>query len=444
MTGSGSLPRWKAYVYSVIAAEISAFTRYYDRVIQWKAQSNDRGQLLDAIDTPLKERIEGDEFTADLTGERDRRSAVLLHATFNYDYDIQKLLESLRPRLSRTSRVVGVLFNPYYAPIYRVARRMGLKAGEDPTTFVTFAGLRNIVRLAGFEITRIRTAVYVPFRCLGLGDVLNRLLPLLPLVRHLSFVTVVVLRPLVRERSQPSLTIVVPARNERGNIASLIERLPRLGVSTEVIFVEGHSTDGTWDEIERMRSNPREGFRIRSLRQPGRGKNDAVRLGFEHATGEVVTILDADLSMPPELLHSFYEAYATGLADFINGSRLVYPIEGEAMRFLNKLGNVFFAKALRFVLDIPISDSLCGTKLAARHDLDRIRRWRERFGDFDPFGDFELLFPAAVMALGTIDVPIRYRARTYGSTNINRFRDGWILLRMTLTGLIRIRAGRVR
>ncbi len=180
---------------------------------------------------------------------------------------------------------------------------------------------------------------------------------------------------------------------------------------------------------------------MRAFQQTGQGKSDAVRLGFQRARGDLMTILDADLTMPPELLHRFYDAWCDGRADFVNGSRLTYPMEGEAMRFLNRLGNLFFARAVSAVLDARLGDTLCGTKLLARVDYERMVRWRSDFGDFDPFGDFELLFPAAVLGLGTVDVPIAYRARTYGSTNILRFRHGLMLLKMTLIGLFRVRAG---
>lgn len=219
-------------------------------------------------------------------------------------------------------------------------------------------------------------------------------------------------------------------------------RMPPLGAEQEIIFVEGHSSDGTWEEIERVVAKYGGQRRLKALRQTGKGKGDAVRLGFSHATGDLLTILDADLTMPPELLVRFYDAYCRGLADFINGTRLVYPMEGSAMRFLNHLGNVFFAKSLSLVLGISLGDSLCGTKLMARHDYARMVAWRRDFGDFDPFGDFELLFPAAVLGLGVLDVPIRYRARTYGTTSISRFRHGWMLLSMTLIGFFRISTGR--
>jgi glycosyltransferase involved in cell wall biosynthesis len=185
-------------------------------------------------------------------------------------------------------------------------------------------------------------------------------------------------------------------------------------------------------------------FKVLAFRQEGKGKGDAVRLGFSRASSDILTILDADLTMPPNLLGRFYRAYAEGHGDLINGSRLLYTAEEEAMRFLNRMGNILFAKSLSRVLSVRIGDSLCGTKLMARHDYTRFTAWRHDFGDFDPFGDFELLFPAAVMGLTIVDVPVRYGARTYGETNISRFRHGWMLFMMTLTGFFKVRLGRVR
>jgi glycosyltransferase involved in cell wall biosynthesis len=264
----------------------------------------------------------------------------------------------------------------------------------------------------------------------------------IPGVRQLALATVVVLRPLAGSDRLPSLSIVVPARDERGNIEAALERLPEFhGAEIEVIFVEGHSTDGTWEEIQRVVDRWSNRIPCRAYRQTGVGKVDAVRLGFSRARHELLTILDADLTMPPELLVRYYDAWRDGLADFVNGSRLIYPMEGEAMRALNHLGNVFFAKVLSAVLEIPISDSLCGSKLLSRRDYERMGRWRDDFGDFDPFGDFELLYPAATLALGTVEIAVRYRDRTYGETSIRRFAHGWQLLRMALIGLLRIRLG---
>lgn len=434
------LPLWKQYFHDVIAAEVSAVTRYYDRVVQWERVGGDEGYLLERI--ACAEKSAADDLP-DVSGDEARRVAVLLHATLNHHHDIQQLLETMWPRLARTSRVVVVAFNPYLQWLYRLAMAFGLKAGTMPTTFLTVTDLTSLCRLTRFELVRTRPCVYVPWRLLGLGSLVNRLMPAIPLLRHLGLTSVIVLRPVGKsEAKAPSVSVIVPARNERGNIEAAVQRMPPLGGDTEIVFVEGHSTDGTWEEIERVRGAHGD-RRIVALQQSGKGKADAVRLGFQHATGDLLTILDADLTMPPEMLPRFVDAYRSGAADFVNGSRIVYPMEGGAMRFLNRFGNVFFAKALTWVLGTRIGDSLCGTKLVRRDDYARMSAWRRDFGDFDPFGDFELLFPAAVLALGVIDVPIRYRARTYGTTNISRFTHGLLLLKMTLVGALRIKLGRI-
>ena len=433
-------PRWKKYVNAFLAGELSTLTRYYDRLIQWLPRENDTGLLLAAMDAPIKQTVgRGDPFP-DLSSENKERTAILINGTFNHEFDIQGLLVQLKTKLSRTSRVIAVLYNPYLRWLYNIANRLRIRKGELPSTFVTQIDLQNIVKVAGYEIVRQRLAVYCPWKLLGVGNAINRILPLVPLVRSLSLTSIVVLRPLTPP-SRPGLSCVIPARNERGNIENALKRFPNLGCETEIIFVEGHSNDGTWEEILRVAALYEHRFRIQTLQQTGKGKADAVRLGFAHATQPVLTILDADLTMPPEMLGRFYGAYCEGYGDFINGSRLVYPMEGEAMRFLNRLGNVFFAKMLSGILDVRIGDSLCGTKLVARSDYQRIEAWRRDFGDFDPFGDFELLYPAAVLGLGIVDIPIRYLARTYGETNIQRFRHGLLLLKMTWIGLLRIKLG---
>jgi hypothetical protein len=433
-------PGWRTYVNAFLAAEISSLTRYYDRVVQWLPREDDKGGLLAAVDAPRKETVGKDEPFPDLTQEHDKRTAILINGTFNHDFDIQALLMQLKAKLARTSRLMVVLYNPYLRWAYYLTNRMGIRKGDLPSTFVTRVDLENIAKVAGFEIVRQRLAIYCPWKMLGLGTVINRVMPLVPLARWLSLTSVVVMRPLVPS-SQQGLSCVIPARNERGNIENALKRFPDLGREAEIIFVEGHSTDGTWEEILRVSTVYRDQFRILAVQQPGKGKADAVRLGFSHAREDLLVILDADLTMPPEMLSRFAFAYDQGHGDFINGSRLVYPMEGAAMRFLNRMGNIFFAKMLSAILDVRLGDSLCGTKLVTRHDYERMVAWRKDFGEFDPFGDFELLFPAAELGLEIVDVPVRYLARTYGETNIQRFRHGLQLLKMTWVGLVRIKMG---
>ena len=432
----------REYLYRLIGSEISRITRRYDATIEWRAHAPRSRDLLDYVESPVKSRCEGDTFTPDLSADREQRTAVLLNGELNHCPDVQGMLDALKPRLSRASRVVLVLYNPYLSWLYKLANVLGLRSGEVPVTFLTRGDLESFARLSGFDIVRTRLAGYVPWRLFGLGTMANRLLSVVPLARWFALVSIAVLRPVVDETTRrPSLSVVIPARNERGNIRAAVERMPDLGCDIEVIFVEGHSSDGTWEEIQALVADYRGPLRLKSLKQTGKGKSDAVLAGFAQASGELLTILDADLTMPPEMLPRFYLAWVRGHADFINGSRLVYPIHPEAMQFLNRLGNVFFAKALSWALDNRYSDSLCGTKMMTRHDHKRMLAWRREFGEFDPFGDFDMLFPAAELALGTIDVPIRYLPRTYGETNIRRFYHGLMLLKMTLVGLWRVKLG---
>jgi hypothetical protein len=423
----------------ILAKLLSSFTPYFDAVIQFRPLGHDEGRLLERTRCGRKLATGDPAVVAQECGDSERAVAVLVNGNFNHSLDIQGLLDELKPALNRRSRVIVVLYNPYLRGLHRLANLLGLRKGPPPSTFVTRRDVEALASLSGFELVRFRLCNFLPGRLTGVGQRLDSLLAALPLVRWLALSCVATLRPMVAEKERRGLSIVIPARNERGNIEAALRRMPELGCPLEIIFVEGHSADGTWEEIERVRDVYGGRFRVLSARQPGRGKADAVRLGFSMATQPLLTILDADLTMPPEMLTRFYRAYCEGLGDFVNGSRLVYPMEGQAMRFLNLLGNIFFAKALSYVLSVPLGDSLCGTKLLHRKDYERMVAWRRDFGTFDPFGDFELLFPAALMDLGVVNLPIRYLDRTYGSTNINRFRHGFQLLRMVMVGLFRIK-----
>lgn len=427
------------YLTRILAGQVSRLTRYYETVTQLSPLPNDDGSLLRHIDGQAKlVAVTIDEIAPAAAGER---RAVLLNGNLNHDLDVEATLTAIRSRLTRLSRVIVVLYNPYFRGIFWLANRLGLRAGAVPFTFITREALDALAKLSGYEVVQVKPAGYSPFRLLGLGDMINWAMPMVPLMRWLGFAAVVVLRPICAVADPPSLSIIIPCRNEKGNIEAALRRLPSFPAPVEVIYVEGHSSDGTWTEVQRVAAEYGSRMAVSAYQQTGKGKSDAVRLGFSKARHELVTILDADLTMPPEMLPRFYNAYCSGLADFVNGTRLVYPMEGEAMRFLNRLGNVFFAKALSFVLDSRLNDSLCGTKLLRRDDYARMVRWRGDFGDVDPFGDFELLFPASILGLGIVDVPVYYRARSYGATNIHRFRHGLMLLRMTLIGLFRVKAG---
>ncbi len=356
--------------------------------------------------------------------------------------DVQVALERVRPLLKPTGKLVATYYNFLWEPVLDLATRLGQRTPWPDQNWLSQRDVANLMKLAGFETIRQGTDVLAPIHVPGIGAVLNRLGAKVPFLQHASLVQYLVARPVELPEFNPdaSVSVICPCRNEKGNIEAAIQRTPKMGWKTELIFVDGNSTDGTVEEIERCIREYHGPLELKLILQgDGKGKGDAVRKGFDQATCDVLMILDSDLTVPPEDLPKFHRALVTGCGDFINGVRLVYPMEGEAMRFLNLLGNKFFSAALSWVLEQPIKDSLCGTKVLWRRDYERIAAHRGFFGDFDPFGDFDLLFGAARFNLRIVDLPVRYRARTYGDTKISRFEHGLLLLKMTAFGLRKLR-----
>jgi glycosyltransferase involved in cell wall biosynthesis len=322
-----------------------------------------------------------------------------------------------------------------------VTQRLGLSKPNLQQNWLTVEDITGLLALAGFEVIRDWQEILWPLPTPLLDVFFNRFVVKAWPFRYLALANFVVARPVPQHAdhaTEPSVSVVIPARNEAGNIPHIFARIPNVGRETELVFVEGHSKDGTYAAIERaMAEHPERSSRL--LRQSGVGKGDAVRLGFEHAKGDILIVLDADLTVPPEDLPRFYEVMRSGKGEFVNGVRLVYPMEDEAMRFLNLLGNKFFSLAFSWLLGQPIKDTLCGTKALWKSDYELLAANRAYFGDFDPFGDFDLLFGAAKRNLKIVDLPIRYRERTYGTTNIHRWRHGWLLLKMVLFAARRIK-----
>lgn len=348
--------------------------------------------------------------------------------------DVQRVLERVRRVTTTDSRVCIAYYNALWEPLLRAASWLGLRRKTGEQNWLSRWDLQNLLHLVGFEVIRESTEALCPVGVPLLAGLCNRFLVRLAGLRHLGLVTFVVAKPTGPPPGAETLscTVLIPTRNERGNIAAAVARTPTLGTHTEIIFVDGNSTDGTPQEIERViAAHPDKDIRL-IPQGDGRGKGDAVRKGFAAAKGDVLMILDADLTVPPEDLPKFFDALVAGRGEFINGTRLVYPLERQAMRFLNKLGNRFFSLAFTWVLGQRFRDTLCGTKVLRRTDYERIAANRHYFGDFDPFGDFDLIFGAAKANLKIVEVPVRYRARTYGETNISRFTHGWLLLRMTV------------
>jgi SAM-dependent methyltransferase len=381
---------------------------------------------------------EGDIATETIDEKFD---AIVLDFLSGYLADVQQGLENLHTSCHPRTRIYLTSLNHLWKPLFAVAQPLGLVLKQPPSNWLSMADLTNLLELSGFEVVKSSTEQIFPFRVPLLSGFFNRFLGRLPGFRQLGASLFIVARPVAKPviESEISCSVILPARNESGHIKAALDRIPALGKKTELIIVEGNSTDDTWEVIEREVAAYEGPLEVSYMKQPGKGKWDAVYAGFAKARGDVLVIQDGDLTAPPEDLPKFYEAVASGRAEFANGSRLVYPMESEAMKFLNFFGNKFFALALSFVVDRPIKDSLCGTKMLLRSDYDRLLKRIEEFGEFDPYGDFNLIFGSALLDLTIRDVPVRYKDRAYGDTNISRFSGAALLLRMTWFGLRKLR-----
>jgi SAM-dependent methyltransferase len=364
---------------------------------------------------------------------------IVVSELVNDVWDVQALLEKIRRFCKPTTRIVFNFYSHLWNIPLKVAQKTGCATPRLNQNWLTQADMRNLLEISGYQPLRGWAEVVCPLRFPLVSDFLNRYIGKLFPFRHLAMANLIIARLMpARNSKQLSVSVVIAARNESGHIDELIDRVPDMGTSTEIIFVEGNSTDDTYEVIERaIAQRPQRNCKL--LKQSGKGKGDAVRAGFDAATGDILMILDADITVPPEDLPRFYQLIQDGSAEFVNGVRLVYPMEGQAMRFLNLIGNKFFSWAFSWLLGQPIRDTLCGTKVLRKSDYDRIAANRAYFGDFDPFGDFDLLFGAAKLNLKIQEVPIRYRARRYGETNISRWSHGWLLLKMVVFAARRIK-----
>ena len=354
--------------------------------------------------------------------------------------DLEETFRRLHIFCRADTRIIISYYNFLWEPILKMGEIMGLKMPQQYQNWLSSEDICNLLSLARFQVVKSESRLLFPKRIPWLSSFINRHLASFPGLRRLCLCQYIVARPIKqKEKREFTTTILIPCKNEKGNIEPAVKRIPDFGRHQEIIFVDGHSTDNTQEEIHKViKAYPDKD--IKFMVQDGQGKGDAVRKGFASARGDILMILDADLTVPPEDLTKFYLALVEDHGEFINGCRLIYPMEKQAMRLLNFFGNKFFSMMFTWILNQRFKDTLCGTKALFRADYEKIQAGRNYFGDFDPFGDFDLIFGAVKQNLKVVEVPIRYRERTYGQTNISRFRHGWLLLKMTIFAYRKIKA----
>jgi len=372
--------------------------------------------------------------------QMDDVETLQLNETFDYIimsdllgclWDAQTAIHNIRRLCHRQTKIVISQYNFLWEPFVKFLEWIGLKQRQPNQNWFSVQDVNGLLQLENFQTIKIERKILLPTYIPLLNFLFNTILVNLPLLGKLSLVSIITARPLNGEITEGSVSIVIPARNESGNIENCIKRMPQFGSHQEIIFIEGDSYDRTYEEMQRIQAAyPAKDIKL--MLQSGKGKGNAVREAFDAATGDILMILDADLTMPPEELPKFYDALRLNKGDLINGCRLVYPMEKNAMRFMNLLGNVFFGWIFSYLLGQRLKDTLCGTKVLYRSDYLSMKSNRIYFGNFDPFGDFDLLFGAAKLNLKITEVIIRYREMEDGSTQMSRFRQGWLLLRMSL------------
>ncbi|MHC4674524.1 MAG: glycosyltransferase [Planctomycetota bacterium] len=355
--------------------------------------------------------------------------------------DVQKVFSDIKPYCWPETRIIVAYHNALWEPILTMASRVGWRRPVTKQNWLSRDDLVNLFDLAGYQVVKQFCEILMPKPLPLISKLCNNFLVKFWPCKHLALAIMVVARPIMEpfQKQSPAVSVIVPTKNERGNIEPIIQRTPNMGSRTEIIFVDGWSTDGTQDEIKRcIKAYPDR--TIRFVAQQGKkGKGQAVRQGFKDAQGDVLMILDADMTVEPEDLPKFLNALTEGKAEFINGTRLVYPMQENAMKFLNKCGNRFFSLLFTWLIGQRFRDTLCGTKVLTKQNYRKIVDGRAYFGELDPFGDFDLIFGAAKNDLKIIEVPVRYGARTYGQTNISRFRDGWLLIKMSCIAFWKLR-----
>jgi len=452
-------PRWNRrnrYYYSCLTRLLRHLVEPNKRVLNIRCQT---GFLLDVLRPDYGVGVEISTEMVEIA--RAAHPRFQYHAAFPEDYisrekfdyillcdigdtvDVQKTLQRLQAACDRNTRLIVYTYNDLWELPLRLAQRLHLKIQQTEQNWLSERDLIGVLTLSGFEWLRThRTALFPKYIPL-LSAFLNRFVAKLPWIDRLGMIEVLVARPVQKPipASEVSVSVIVPCKDERGNIESAVLRIPELGRSTEIIFCDDKSTDGTADEVRRMQDMHPERL-IRLVEGPGICKSKNVWTGFEAATGDILMILDADLTVMPEELPYFVDAIVSGRAEFVNGSRLVYPIPREAMKNTNLIGNKVFSGLFSFLLGQPIKDTLCGTKVMWRTDWERIRPMIDTWGTMDRWGDYDLLFGAAKLNLRILDQPVHYQERVYGVTKMTRvFKNGLIMLGMCGHALRKLKLG---
>ena len=351
---------------------------------------------------------------------------IVMTNMLDYVHDIWDVMGSLKPAVHEHTLLIITTNNPLWAPLLRLASNLKLRFPESPRNFITNRDICSVLHLQGFDIVEEGLTLPVPKRIPVLGDLINAIVPEVPVLRFVSSLQYIAARPRI-PRPPLSCSVVIPCHNEADNIQECLRRVPNIGTRTEIVVVDDGSTDDTCQRVKEVMAAD---SRVRLIvLEKNQGKASAVRAGFEAAEGDVLMILDADMAVTPEELPKFLTPLQDGTADLVNGTRLIYPMHGKAMKVANFLGNKGFCFLASKVIRQRVSDTLCGTKAFLKRDFVRMP-----ISGTEHWGDFDLLFGAARLKLRILEIPVHYTERRAGKSKMRAMIEGWSFLWSCLTG----------
>ncbi len=442
------------HFYSLVGRELKTLLGDAGRLLFIRCQT---GKLIEYVQAASVTGVEVSPKMIDLARQRHPQSAfhvmdpekelpegpfdtILIQDTTDM-VDIQAMLSRIHDVCLPHTRVIIYTYNHFWEPLVSLAEKSNLKTPKVEPNWLSVRDYEGLLRLSNFEMLRVSRRVLMPFGVPLLAPLINKFIAWMPGLDRLNLCHFIIARPAAQPRpaSDFKISVIIPCKDEKGNVRSAVERMPELGRETEIIFCDDKSTDGTPDQVRLMQAEfPHKNIRL--VDGPAISKSRNVWAGFRAATGDILLILDADLTVMPEELPRFIEAIVSGKGEFINGSRLVYPMQGQAMKFMNMLGNKGFATLFSYLLGSPVRDTLCGTKVLWRRDWEKISGMIDTWGAEDRWGDYELLFGAAKLNLRIVDMPVHYQERMYGSTKMTRvFKNGLVMLRFCWAAFLKLK-----
>ncbi len=372
--------------------------------------------------------VNDNDLVKSLSSIEEKFDLVIITDLFELTDDIYSVLKIIKKILIPNGKLLVNSVNPKWNVILKLFEKLQLKTYTKDRAYIHPKKISNIAKSDGFELNQYYSRQIFPFRILGIGKLINKILEVILLPFNIGIKNYMIFSYYKSSNVNNSKSIIIPAKNEEKNLVPLIKRIPVFDEEYELVVVYGKSKDKT-EEIVLDLENLFPDINIKVLKQSSNGKANAVWEAVEVCDMELIAILDSDQSVDPETLEYFFEILESGNADFVNGTRLIYPMEDKAMRTINTFGNKIFQFLISLVIRQRLTDSLCGTKVFKKSNINKIKIWQDTLSSRDPFGDFDLIFSAAYAGDKILEYPVHYRARVYGETQISRFRDGFKLIK---------------